>query len=190
MTVRKEEFIACLKLSYISAQKVNLPIYGIKAKELSKFTTSEKDAEKGISRIPSLAFLLEGENVTFNKESTVTKHSVTKPIPIEEEKVLDQGKDELAIQTEDYRSSRASLFSELTNEHFDLDDEELEFRNSIRSSTIFSKDGLVEANLEDFTIVRVLGIGAFGKVFLVENQGTGDVFAMKSIRKDKIVEYD
>lgn len=31
---------------------MNLPIYGIKYKELREFATTEKDLEKGISRIP------------------------------------------------------------------------------------------------------------------------------------------
>lgn len=39
-------------------------------------------------------------------------------------------------------------------------------------------------------MVRVLGIGSFGKVYLVENRNTGEVFAMKSTRKDKIVDYE
>ena len=90
----------------------------------------------------------------------------------------------------DYRSSRSSLFSDLTNNSFDLGDEAIEFRNSARSSTIYSKEGLAEATLEDFNIVRVLGIGAFGKVFLVQNKDTEEIYAMKSIRKDQIIEYN
>lgn len=39
-------------------------------------------------------------------------------------------------------------------------------------------------------MIRVLGIGSFGKVYLVENRNTGEVFAMKSTRKDKIVDYE
>lgn len=37
---------------FISCMKKNLPIYGIKNKHLSQFTTTEKDRDKGISRIP------------------------------------------------------------------------------------------------------------------------------------------
>jgi hypothetical protein len=39
-------------MSYASKVKTNLPIYGIKNKDLREFTTTEKDVEKGISRIP------------------------------------------------------------------------------------------------------------------------------------------
>ena len=36
---RKEEVIDCIKMSYISALKKNLSVYGMKYKELGKFTT-------------------------------------------------------------------------------------------------------------------------------------------------------
>jgi len=39
-------------MAYISSLKKNLNIYGVKMKELAKFTTTEKDAEKGKTRIP------------------------------------------------------------------------------------------------------------------------------------------
>lgn len=39
-------------MAYTSKNKSNLPIYGIKNKELREFATTEKDLEKGISRIP------------------------------------------------------------------------------------------------------------------------------------------
>jgi serine/threonine protein kinase len=43
--------------------------------------------------------------------------------------------------------------------------------------------------LEDFAIKKVIGKGAFGKVYLVENRrDPGMIFAMKSIRKDKIID--
>lgn len=39
-------------MAYTSTRKKNLPIYGIKNKNLREFTTTEKDRDKGISRIP------------------------------------------------------------------------------------------------------------------------------------------
>lgn len=41
-----------IKLAYASKAKTNLPLFGIKNKELREFTTTEKDLEKGVSRIP------------------------------------------------------------------------------------------------------------------------------------------
>lgn len=38
-------------------------------------------------------------------------------------------------------------------------------------------------SLDDFNIEKVIGKGAFGKVFLVSNKQSGNIFAMKSLRK-------
>ncbi|KAM7264637.1 hypothetical protein ACFE04_002320 [Oxalis oulophora] len=42
--------------------------------------------------------------------------------------------------------------------------------------------------VEDFEILKVVGQGAFGKVFQVKKKGTSEVYAMKVMRKDKIIE--
>ena len=36
----------------------------------------------------------------------------------------------------------------------------------------------------------MIGRGSFGKVFLVKKRGTDEVYAMKSLRKDVIIEFD
>lgn len=36
----------------------------------------------------------------------------------------------------------------------------------------------------------MLGKGSFGKVFLVENVNTGGLFAMKSLRKDMVIDHE
>jgi indole-3-glycerol phosphate synthase len=41
-----------LKVGYATKRKANIPIFGIKNKDLREFTTTEKDMEKGVSRIP------------------------------------------------------------------------------------------------------------------------------------------
>lgn len=48
----------------------------------------------------------------------------------------------------------------------------------------------MDVTLSDFEIKKVIGRGSFGKVFLVQQRGCGAVFAMKSLRKDVIIEYD
>ncbi|KAG0477423.1 hypothetical protein HPP92_013806 [Vanilla planifolia] len=42
--------------------------------------------------------------------------------------------------------------------------------------------------LDDFEVLKLVGQGAFGKVFQVKKKGTSDIFAMKVMRKDKIME--
>lgn len=42
-------------------------------------------------------------------------------------------------------------------------------------------------NTEDFKILQMIGRGTFGKVMLVEHTGTGKLFALKTLRKSKII---
>ena len=44
--------------------------------------------------------------------------------------------------------------------------------------------------MEDFELLKVLGRGAFGKVFLAELQATKKLYAVKSIRKDILIQHD
>lgn len=48
----------------------------------------------------------------------------------------------------------------------------------------------MKVDLKDFIIKKVIGRGSFGKVFLVEKKGGSEVYAMKSLRKDVILDYD
>ena len=42
--------------------------------------------------------------------------------------------------------------------------------------------------LEDFKIRKVIDKGSFGKVFLVVNKHNGDLYAMKRINKDILID--
>jgi p70 ribosomal S6 kinase len=42
--------------------------------------------------------------------------------------------------------------------------------------------------LDDFEILKLVGQGAFGKVFQVRKKNTSEIYAMKVMRKDKILE--
>ncbi|TYJ36275.1 hypothetical protein E1A91_A05G296800v1 [Gossypium mustelinum] len=44
--------------------------------------------------------------------------------------------------------------------------------------------------LEDFEVLKVVGQGAFAKVYQVRRNGTSDIYAMKVMRKDKIMEQN
>ena len=48
----------------------------------------------------------------------------------------------------------------------------------------------MEATLNDFDIKKLIGQGTFGKVFLVEHIATKNLYAMKCIRKDLIIEHN
>lgn len=41
--------------------------------------------------------------------------------------------------------------------------------------------------IEDFTILRVIGRGSFGKVYLVKKVNSEQVYAMKTLKKDMVL---
>lgn len=60
-----------------------------------------------------------------------------------------------------------------------------------RADTMFHRNKEdTKVELKDFAIKSVIGRGSFGKVFLVQRVGYQQVYAMKSLRKDTILDYD
>lgn len=60
-----------------------------------------------------------------------------------------------------------------------------------RSGTIFSRrKEFKEVHLSDFKPIRVLGRGSFGKVTMVEFLKTKELYAMKSLKKDVLLDQD
>jgi serine/threonine protein kinase len=59
-----------------------------------------------------------------------------------------------------------------------------------KSSTLYSKSRDHLTTLDDFTVKKVIGQGSFGKVFLVVHNQTGTFYAMKSIRKDVVIDSE
>lgn len=45
---------------------------------------------------------------------------------------------------------------------------------------------LEKVSIEDFEMLKVLGVGAYGKVFLVNKVGSNTLYAMKVIKKERI----
>ena len=59
------------------------------------------------------------------------------------------------------------------------------------SNTVFSSHKNVkDVKLEDFKVLKVIGRGSFGKVCLVEYIPTHETYAMKSLKKDLLIEQE
>ena len=166
-----------LRMAFLSKKKEELRVFAVMAKDLRQFAATEKDAKKDISRVPGLQYLLKEKPTKGVKESIATSSS---------------GQNHVWEEYEIYKSSeRGSIV--ISDFDFDINLDEDEVRKSFsssRASTIYKRGDSYAAELEDFVIKKIIGKGAFGKVFLVENKNVpGDIFAMKSIRKDKIIDF-
>jgi serum/glucocorticoid-regulated kinase 2 len=59
------------------------------------------------------------------------------------------------------------------------------------SNTVFSNhDTVKNVKLEDFKILKVIGRGSFGKVCLVQYIPTKEIYAMKGLKKDVLIEQE
>ena len=64
-----------------------------------------------------------------------------------------------------------------------------EIKSRERTKTMFSSHKTVkEVTLEDFKVLKIIGRGSFGKVSLVEYIPTKEIYAMKSLKKDILIE--
>ena len=59
------------------------------------------------------------------------------------------------------------------------------------SKNMYTRESIPEeVSLDDFICLKIVGKGTFGKVFLVVNKKTEKLYAMKSIRKDIVIDND
>ena len=71
------------------------------------------------------------------------------------------------------------------------DVKESSFHNVITKESLQDGGSLMKihrVSLDDFEILKVVGQGAFAKVYQVKKKGTPEIYAMKVMRKDKILE--
>ena len=66
-------------MAYTSKSKINLPVYGIKNKDLREFQTTTKDVEKGISRIPMQIARLYEEDILEDDDNYEPCALMTEP---------------------------------------------------------------------------------------------------------------
>lgn len=157
--------------------KKNLKIFGIpRLKTLSDFVTSEQDVKKGNNRLPlNLSRLHEEDLIKEDDKKALNK-------AIENMAIDDADEFSKNIQHKRDAMARASSYI-MTDENDDFN------QSRERSVSLFQREKEVY-NFEDYKIVNLIGRGTFGKVYLVRNEKTGSLHAMKSIRKDVVLQND
>lgn len=180
-----EDAVDMIKKVYTSLLKKNLPVFGIESNNLKDYTTTDKDALLGISRMPLRRLRLPEERILTDYESSDDD---------EEDKELFD--DFLIIDKDEAKDIDKYLKKfnnpeKLRKEQELMDDSSSTLLFSKKMSSRIESDELEESDdtsLDDFSIIKVIDKGSFGKVFLVENKHTGKKYAMKRIRKDLLIE--
>jgi len=112
--------------------------------------TTEKDIKKGWIRIPSPSKKL-NERIFEEEVKVPQKHSDLSNVEGRKRNKTD-GSNSTKEDPESEDSDNSDYGSR---------------RRGSRSSTIYSRDSSETTTLEDFNILKTLGVGSFGKVFLV-----------------------
>ena len=193
---RRDKIFDIVKFAYLSVAHENLPIFGIaKAKTLAEFVTTESDAARGISRMPLILARLYEEDLKFTDPR---KHKLS-PNSFQKEQLseVDLMMQNLA-STLDYRNNAKRESIKRVSDHSDAtyDDEDFDFDSRLaenersKSSLLYRRDTMITATFEDFELIKCIGKGTFGKVFLVKCKSDGHLYAMKVIRKDIVIQHD
>jgi len=63
-----------------------------------------------------------------------------------------------------------------------------EIQKEVKETVTILVNQEIKVTIDDFNILKVIGRGAFGKVMLVEKKDTKKMYALKSLRKNVIIE--
>lgn len=158
----RQDIFNAVKYVYFMENKSNLPVYGVPDK-LKHYATSKKDISAGYEVDPKEQFRMRKEDL-YPENSTA-------------------GGSSSSIQNSGSTLDSSGSFDEINQYNTE--------NAKIRSNTLYTRNAADKsAELKDFIIKSVIGRGSFGKVFLVQKASDGKVFAMKSLRKDVILDYD
>lgn len=81
--------------------------------------------------------------------------------------------------------NKLTLYETDDSDSLELVEGECEKTTKKHSDYAFDDD--LKVGLEDFEVLKVVGQGAFGTVYQVRRSGSSEIYAMKVIRKDKIL---
>lgn len=168
----REVFIELLKREFVKRRPTGHLRYYCCKGNLKDVTTTEKDAKYKITRLPG-------------DELRVLEEEVYGPDYVKEDS---QFSDEIdGSMFENNMKHIEARANDMSIEDTDDDtDQDFDIRNSV---LVFShKQEEEKVTLKDFEVMGVIGRGTFGKVFLAKLKTTETLYAIKSLRKDVLVE--
>lgn len=166
----------------LGAEASNVAIYDVPYKDLTKRPQAIEDPSPDWIRRTNE--VRDSENMEDIDEDTKTQEvyrGVPKAESMRKEEVVDDTTTNADFdndhhpleESKDYASSNTSQEIQ-----FDSEDSDIGHGNN---QCLLTKEAL-----SSFTLLKVIGKGAFGRVFLAKKD-SGEVFAMKRIRKDKVL---
>lgn len=192
----RKEFVDILQLRFANLDSENtLKIYSV-SESLKIYTTTLKDKKYGLYKLPEESCRLKDLEIAGSKQleedEELEKKIEKEQKELEETKI--QGDDDTHytvsedVQLVNSRKSVNDLEIDLVNDEYDFDPDDLK---EGKSSLLFSSTKCDnEITLDDFEILNILGKGAFGKVYLTRFKDNHKLYAIKTIRKDVVIESE
>jgi novel protein kinase C epsilon type len=159
---------------------------GVTADKLTKSQTQKK--KTSITDSPSHR----SSASTSTSQSLVTERSHTSPhLPSAAEFTERDFARDLATNFSSFQNTLQQTLSRLSfRDSSSRSDHRTHFDSTLStaSSSTPATDNSAKFNMSHFTFIKVLGKGSFGKVMLAELKGTDEVYAVKVLKKDVILQ--
>ena len=187
-----------LKLRYANLDSENtLKIYMV-AENLKMYTTTLNDKKYGLYKLPEESKRLREEEIAGSKqieEDAELERKIELAQKELEETIIENDDDDNHTVSDNVKitNSRDSYKEEVevdfvNDEDEDFDVDELKEKGSSLLFSSLKADSAI--TLDDFEILSILGKGAFGKVYLTRMKENGNLYAIKTIRKDVVIETE
>eukprot|EP00127_Corallochytrium_limacisporum_P002959 Clim_evm6s144 gene=Clim_evmTU6s144 len=96
----------------------------------------------------------------------------------------------LVEQGRDRKDRRKQLEDELSRQKVSETEKQRRRRELAQKETSFLRVRRTRLNKDDFESLKIIGRGAFGEVRLVQKKDTGNIYAMKVMRKSDMIDKD